>query len=187
MKRAEKGKGAEEEGDNMELLSQINYPAGDTYEGTAIYEVDHYEFLKTYSVDDAVSNIISATEQAAAQEGYVLLRTYVYYESGTAYHLFDVKYYFVMISPSGMVVIPTVLPGALIWAIIIIIGAIVGYFLVRATNTSINSVQYVPGSEEGGGGLPKISPFGWAIILVAAGFMINALSGLTRQARYLKD
>lgn len=178
----------------MQLIDQRLYPPGETYYGEAINEIDYFEFLKTYNVDDAVGIIFSAIEQAAEQQGYILLRTSIYYESGTLYHLFNVKYYFVPIlsqsissqtgiSGTGAIMSTPgfAIPGALIWIVAIIIVGIVGYILVRSFNLSINSVQYSPTGP--GGETPPWSPLMYGVILFGAAFVLNALTGLTKQVK----
>lgn len=86
----------------MQLINERIYPEQDGYHGEAVYEIDHYEFLVTYTVDEAIGNIFSAIETAVAQQGYTLLRTEVYYESGTIYHLFDVHYYFIPVQQMSL-------------------------------------------------------------------------------------
>lgn len=172
----------------MQLIDQRLYPAGETYSGEATEEVDHFEFLITYGVNDAVSIIFSAIEQAAAQQGFVLLRTEMYYESGTLYHLFDVKYYFVQLAIPGTgevfpgEVFPTVAPlTILLYIVAIIIVGIVGYILVRSLNLSLNSVQYEPTGP--GGTTPSWSPLSYAVILIGAAFLLNAITGVSKEVR----
>lgn len=164
----------------MQLIDQRLYPYGETYYGEATEEVDHFEFLKTYSVDNAISNIFSAIEQAADQQGYVLLRTEIYYDGNDIlYHLFDVRYYFAQITPAGYA-IPTGGPLVpLIYVVAIIIIGIVGYILFRSFNVSINSMQYEP--TGGGGEAPKWSPFSYAIVFIGAAMLLNAFTSASKR------
>lgn len=164
----------------MELINQIIYPAGETYYGEATEEIDHFEFLKTYSLDSAIGNMFSAIEQAASQQGFVLLRTEIYYDGNDLlYHLFDVKYYFVQITPAGYAK-PTIAPVAILLYIVagIIVG-IVGYILFRSFNISVNSIQYEPTGP--GGQAPAWSPFSYAIVFIGAAMLLNAFTGASKR------
>lgn len=163
----------------MQLIDQRIYPPGETYNDYAIREIDHHEFLKTYNIDDAISIIFSSIEQATDQQGYVLLRTEIYYNGNDVlYHLFDVKFWFVVIQGQQMSLL---IPPPL-WPIIyaIIIG-LIAYILVRSLNLSIDNLQYSPTGP--GGETPPWSPLSYAVVLIGAAFLLNALTGLTRQVK----
>jgi len=170
----------------MQLVDQRIYPAGETYNDYAIREIDHFEFLISYNVDDAINTMFSAIEQAAYQEGYVLLKTVVYYETGALYHLFDVEYWFVTIPHTGVGasgadgISPTVAPVTILLYIVAgIIMGIIGYILVRSINLSVNSLQYEPTGA--GGEKPSWSPFSYAIVFIGAAMLLNAMTGLSKR------
>lgn len=163
----------------MILIDTRVYPNGDTYNGAAFNEIIHYEFLKTYNETDAINNIYTAVEQTAINQGVQLLRVEVSYESGTLYHLFDINYYYK--TPQMMSVVTyNTLPWALvelapyiIAALIAIIGSILVFYTVLKPAAEI---QYIPS----GLSASSISPLGWGIILIGAGYMLTSLTGAVR-------
>lgn len=179
----------------MQLIDQRLYPAGETYRGDAAHEIDHFEFLKTYSVDDATNTIISSVEQAADQEGYTLLIISIYYEEGLLYHLFDVNYKFTKpefvymnMQDSGtngtIAIQPMIAPivwVALINAIVAILTGIFLYILINKSLTFLGNVFYEPGG--GGDGTSTGSMLKYAVIFIAAAYLINAFTGASKEIR----
>lgn len=177
----------------MRLVDQRLYPAGEAYSGSAILEEDHIEFLKAYtSYEDAISHIYTGTEGAAEQQGHTLLKVDISYEEGLLYYMFDVNIRFVEPQNIGMSIgynidgngnnIQQLLIPPPLWPIIytIIIG-LVAYILINSFNRSMNSVFYTP--TGGGGETPKWSPFSYAVILIGTAFLLNALTGVSKEVR----
>lgn len=165
------------------ILASITYPEGETYSGSAISETSYFEFLKTYNLSEATTNIITSVEQAARSEGRTLLTLDIDYTSGYLYHEFNVTYKYYMpgqsMSPIGwsmgengkIVKMPlAIIP--LLEIIVPFLIALVYYFLVTSSLKEVKEIIYGPPGKEGAGGITgtlllAVALFGGAYFLTA--------------------
>lgn len=168
----------------MTLVDSIIYPDGETYSGSAISETAYFEFLKTYSLTDATTNIISSVENAASQEGRLLLTLDVDYTSGYLYHEFNVTYKYYIPGQLGLLKTESLpFPVALIPLIYVIVGlltAIVYYFLITYALKEIKEIIYGPPGEEGKGLTGTIF---LAVALFGGAYLISKTVPLIREVR----
>ena len=167
------------------------YPDADTYTGHAAHEIDHHEFLKTYSVDSAIGDILSAMEQAAAEEGYVLLTVDINYDdSGLFYHMFDVDYKFTdptlavqTTSMQNVAIQQMQIPWvALLPVIATILSYILAYIFANSIVTDLKDTMYSPSSDTGGG-LSTSTVIKYGVILIAAAYFLKAVTGTSQELR----
>lgn len=170
----------------MQLVDSKIYPDGSTYSGDAVNEVDHMEFLKITNYSDAISNIYTAVEGATTQKGYTLLTVDIYYEEGIAYHMFDVDYKYTQMATMSIdgtiqqMILPVIIE-ALLPIITIIVYGLVGYILLNTLTKSVTTMFYNPVGTSGEGGGSSILTY--AVIFVAGAYLINALTGISREIR----
>ncbi len=114
-----------------------------TYQGKAVQETSHFEFLKWFSLEESRDKLIEAIEKAASEQNKTLLKIDIEYSSGTLYHMFDVTYYYydASISPQFVFAVAPLLPY-IIPAILLIIGAIVATYSLREVKEIIYGPEY---------------------------------------------
>lgn len=177
----------------MVVVADVTYPEGETYSGSAVSETSYFEFLKTYSMSEATTNIITSIEQAARSEGRTLLSIYIDYTSGYLYHEFNVTYKYYMpgqvmssvgwsMGENGQVVKLAIQIIPLLTIIIPFLTAIVYYFLVTSSLKEVKEIIYGPPGKEGAGGITgtlllAVALFGGAYLLTALVPAIRAIRG----------
>lgn len=171
----------------MQLVDSKIYPDGYTYSGEAVNEIDHMEFLKITSYNDAVNHIYTGIEEAINQKGYTLLSVDISYEEGIAYHVFDVDYKYMQIAAMGVqdgnvqkMVLPVVVE-VLLPIVTVIVYGLVGYILMNTLTKSISTIFYNPIDSSGKGGGPSMITY--AVVFIAGAYLINAVTGITREVR----
>lgn len=165
----------------MTTTETIFYSEGYTYSGPAVREDAHFEFLKTYSLEESRAKLLQAVENAALRQGVTLL-TATYTESeGMLYHMFDISYSYHM---SGMQVagdsswvienaesgqpriVKMVIPliGYIIIGIIAIVGLILAYYIIKGATEFV----YGPPGTAPGPAVTSVLFYGIILFGVAA-------------------
>jgi hypothetical protein len=182
----------------MQLYSRKRYFDADTYTGNAAHEIDHHEFFKEvlgvgYSADSAVSDMLSAMETAATQSGYVLLTVDIYYDnSGYLYHMFDVDYKFtdpslavqttsIQNNVDQQMLFDPLTWAALITAVMPLLLAIIYYIMANSIMKDLTNIMYTPGDTSGGLSTSTVVKYG--ILLIAATYLLKALTGASEEIR----
>lgn len=129
-----------------------NYPMASTYSGPAVVEpvtvktLKFFDFAETKAIsqEEAMFNILMATETAALHQGLVLLTSSIKYSEDLLYYIFDIEFTYVKpaIGVGGLGIYGLVVPVLLWYAalgIIVIIGLYIVYQIVGVARDIIFS------------------------------------------------
>lgn len=129
----------------------IYYPSGYTYSGPAVQEQMYFQVLKTYSFSDAQNMMLSAIIQGAENQGLTLLKTILHSVDGILYHEFTAITSYIPVQQMGQTnsLIPQALLIFAVQAVLIIIGLIIFYYILR----EVKEIVYGPPGP--GGEIPS--------------------------------
>lgn len=169
-----------------------NYPMASTYSGPAVVEpvtvktLKFFDFAETRTIsqEEAMFNILMATETAALQQGLTLLTSSVKYSEDLLYYIFDIEFTYVKPATGvgGLGIYGLAVP-ILLWYAALGVIAIIGLYIVYQIVGTVKEIIFSPAGALLAGGIGIILIAGAAMFILPK--LLPAARAVTGRAKEL--